>query len=276
MAEFPGIPYAGPARARYGSYAKRYMVIHCTANTAPPVNEASFARTRTDGVGMHFVSDPTTVLQVLESWYGTGHVGSTTGNRYGMSWEFVGHITWPASYWRACIDRAAPAMRLPMDKHGIPARWLTDAQLADGHSRGLVTHLQCSRVLGGSNHVDPGPHFPQQYLIDALNGDDMLTPDQEQMLKNVSDWVYDQARGLTTADPGTPHIAEYVPNRWLKELVDRPPAELTAEQVDQLADRLATNTTFIDAIVAGVRAGLPTAEQRVDEARQGAELAEDS
>jgi hypothetical protein len=173
MAEFPGIPYAGPAAARYGSYSKRYMVVHCTANNASPANEAAYARRRTDGVGMHFCSDPNTVLQVLESWYGTGHVGSAVGNRYGISWEFVGFLSSSPEYYRQCVNRAADAMRMVMARWGIPHQWLTDAQLRDGRTRGLVTHLQCSRVLGGSNHTDPGPNFPQQYLIDALNGGHM-------------------------------------------------------------------------------------------------------
>lgn len=169
-AEFPTIPYAGPARSRYGNYPKRYMVVHCTANNAPPANECAYARTRTDGVGLHFASDPSTVLQALESWYGTGHVGSNVGNQYGISWEFVGFLTSSRDYYRHCIDRAAPAMRLVMAKWAIPHRWLTAAQMRDGRSKGLVTHKMCSDVFGGSDHTDPGPNFDGQYLIDALNG----------------------------------------------------------------------------------------------------------
>ncbi len=174
--EFPSIPYLGPARSRFGSFNKRYMVVHCTANNAPPINECRYAMTRTDGVGLHFCSDPNTVLQGLESWYGTGHVGSSTGNSYGISWEFVGFLTSSVDYYRRCIDRAAPSMKLVMAKHGIPHRWLTDAQLRDGSSKGLVTHLQCSRVLGGSNHTDPGPNFPRDYLLQALNGGTVTAP----------------------------------------------------------------------------------------------------
>jgi hypothetical protein len=239
--EFASIPYAGPAAARFGSYAKQYMVVHCTANNASPADEAAYARRRTDGVGMHFVSDPVTVLQVLESWYGTGHVGSTTGNRYGISWEFVGFLTSTPEYYRRCIDRAAPSMRLVMAKHGIPHRWLTDAQLRAGTVKGLVTHLQCSRVLGGSNHTDPGPNFGQQYLIDALNGDQIMAEDHYQdptvrtMAQRVDALVrmdpefeveYDN-------DPGTPKTPERNElaaeltrhGAQLAELLTRPPVQ---------------------------------------------------
>lgn len=169
--EFPSIPYLGPAAARYGNYNKRYMVVHCTSNNAPPVNECKYAMNRTDGVGLHFCSDPSTVLQGLESWYGTGHVGSNVGNQYGIAWEFVGYTSSSTSYYQSCIDRAVDSIRLVMDKWGIPYRWLSDNELRAGNVKGLVTHEQCSRVLGGSNHTDPGPNFPRQYLIDALEDD---------------------------------------------------------------------------------------------------------
>lgn len=183
MPEFASIPYAGPARSRSGSYNKRYMVIHCTANDASPASEAAYARTRTDGVGMHFVSDPNTVLQVLESWYSTGHVGSTVGNHYGISWEFVGFLTSSPAHYRACVDRAAPAMKLVMAKYGIPHRWLSRAQMLDGVSKGLVTHKMCSDVFGGSDHTDPGPNFNGLYLVDALNGGTTMDPSDERYLR---------------------------------------------------------------------------------------------
>jgi hypothetical protein len=198
-AEFPTIPYLGPAAARYGSYSKRYMVVHCTSNTAPPRNECLYAMRRTDGVGLHFCSDRSMVLQGLESWYGTGHVGSTAGNRYGIAWEFVGLTSYSATYWQECIDVAAAAMRLPMARHGIPHRWLTDAELRGGSAKGLVTHLQCSRVLGGSDHTDPGPNFPRQYLIDALNGAHEMTtpldPYNDPTIRTIADRV-DAMRGM--------------------------------------------------------------------------------
>lgn len=277
MVEFPGIPYAGPAMARYGNYAKRYMVIHCTSNNASPADECAFARRRTDGVGLHFASDPTTVLQCLESWYGTGHVGSTVGNRYGISWEFTGYVSWPTTYWQACIDRAAPSMARVMAKWGIPHRWLTDQELRNGVAKGLVTHLQCSRVLGGSTHVDPGPNFPQQYLVEALGGSTVsLTGEQHQMLTNLHDWMFDYCRGLVAPDPGTPHIAEYVPNRLLSELHARPPVEPAPVDAAALAEALAANTAFVGALADAVAARMPTRDERVQEAREGAELAEDS
>lgn len=242
MAEFPTIPYAGPARSRYGSFNKRYMVVHCTANDAPPANECAYARVRTDGVGLHFTSDPSTVMQALESWYGTGHVGSSVGNSYGISWEFVGFLTSPPAYYRACIDRAAPSMRLVMAKHGIPHRWLTDSQLRAANVKGLVTHLQCSRVLGGSTHTDPGPNFPQQYLIDALNGGADMDPNGRDIHPDLpnSQVFRDLWEALHALNPANGSITRFGYANPYAALLDRQPSvTLTDAQVTALSEVVA-------------------------------------
>lgn len=66
-----------------------------------------------------------------------------------------------------------------------------------------------------------------------------LTPDQQQQLSNIHDWLFDFCRGLVTADPGTPHITTYVPNQILTTLRDRPAVPMTPEQVEELAAMLA-------------------------------------
>lgn len=252
--EFASIPYNGPAAARYGNYNKRYMVIHCTSNTASPWNETEYAKRRDDGVGLHFCSDPNTVLQGLESWYGTGHVGSALGNQYGISWEFVGHTSWSTDYWKSCIDRAVDSMRLPMQKHGIPYRWLTDSELRGGSAQGLVTHQQFCKVIGGCDHTDPGPNFPKQYLIDALEGNVA-----EDISANETPNAWTQAvrvDGLfsmypeVTVDWGTGPQRQ--PNKLaetLNAILAKPGAEVDEAA---LAAALASNATFVETLADAV------------------------
>jgi hypothetical protein len=76
-------------------------------------------------------------------------------------------------------------------------------------------------------------------IVQIMIGDEMLTPDQQQQLNNIHDWLFDFCRGLVAADPGTPHITEYVPNKWSKAVHDRPPATFTPEQLAQIAADLA-------------------------------------
>lgn len=284
--QFSSIPYAGPAAARYGSYVKRYMVVHCTANDATPAQEAAYARNRTDGVGMHFVSDSSTVLQVLETWYGTGHVGSTIGNRYGVSWEFVGFLSSSTQYYRACVDRAADSMRLVMAHLGIPHRWLTDGELANGVSRGLVTHAQCSRVLGGSDHTDPGPNFPHQYLIDRLNGAavtapfnpfaDPTTRTQAQrvdaLLRGDETYEVNYTATSWSADDPTNVTESNSVALGLRELRERPPTNGA-----EVAEALAADADFINTLANAIatRIGtIPDAGALAEAAFQGAQRAE--
>ena len=51
---------------------------------------------------------------------------------------------------------------------GIPDRWLTDAQLADGVSAGHCTHEDISRVFRLGDHSDTGPDFPRGYVMEQL------------------------------------------------------------------------------------------------------------
>jgi hypothetical protein len=266
------------------------MVIHCTSNDASPYNETQYAKRRTDGVGLHFCSGPHTVLQGLESWYGTGHVGSTQGNRYGISWEFVGFTSWPASYWKSCIDRAAASMRLPMDKHHIPYRWLSDSELRGGNARGLVTHEQCCRVLGSCNHTDPGPNFPKQYLVDALNGaavtQPIYDPFQDPTFRTQAQRV-DALRGMdpeypvnyeaTTWDPEDPTniLEENKLAEAIVELLNKPGADVDEEA---LAAALAGNAAFVDALATAVAAKLgpfPTISEIEEAAFRAVQRGED-
>jgi N-acetylmuramoyl-L-alanine amidase len=163
-----GVPFIGPCRSSYGAYDKRYLTIHNTSNDATPVQEANYAKTRTDGVGMHLTSDTTTVIQTLDTVRGTGHVGSRVGNDYGISVEIVGFNSYDSHYWTQCVDRLLHALTQVCRTHGIPPRWLTLAQMRDGRSKGLITHDMARQAWGGTTHTDPGPNFPRQYLADQL------------------------------------------------------------------------------------------------------------
>jgi hypothetical protein len=50
--------------------------------------------------------------------------------------------------------------------YGISPRWLSDKQLANGTARGLVTHVQVSKVFKKSSHWDPGDGFPKVVFLE--------------------------------------------------------------------------------------------------------------
>lgn len=193
--EFPGIAWAGPAssgRSRAGLGPMRYITWHCTSNpTSNASGEAAFARNRTDGVGTHAVADATQCLQTQVTSLYLGHVGSSTGNRYGIAIECCGVNADSAAHWRPIIDQVAPFARAAMAKHGIANRWLTIAEMRDGRSTGHITHDMARLAWGATDHDDPGPNFPKDYVTSAIAGATaeafMALSDQQQ--KDLWEWL---------------------------------------------------------------------------------------
>jgi hypothetical protein len=56
-------------------------------------------------------------------------------------------------------------------KYDIPVRHLTNDELADGQSKGFVSHAQVSEVYKQSNHWDPGPGFPWKLFLEKVEKD---------------------------------------------------------------------------------------------------------
>lgn len=180
--QYPSIMWAGPAssgRNRTGLGPYRYLVWHATSNpTSSAWDEAAFARNRSDGVGTHVVADANVCLQTQVTWMSVGHVGSGVGNRYGLAIEQCGIDSDPAEHWRPIIDRVVPWARLVMAEYGIDNRWLSIAEMRDGHSTGHVTHDMARQAWGGTDHTDPGPHFPKDHVVSAIAGPPPQTGDE--------------------------------------------------------------------------------------------------
>lgn len=91
-------------------------------------------------------------------------------NGDGVQLELAGYgkqtrADWLDDYSRAVIDRAANAAAQYGLKYDIPMIHLTNEQLADGKSRGIIGHYQASEVYKKSDHTDPGPNFPWDHFI---------------------------------------------------------------------------------------------------------------
>ena len=91
-------------------------------------------------------------------------------NADGLQIELAGRAGQIARQWsdgpsRAILERAARQVAAWCRTYRIPARWLTDAQLADGKTRGIVGHADVSRVFKLSDHTDPGRAFPRASFL---------------------------------------------------------------------------------------------------------------
>lgn len=105
-------------------------------------------------------------------------------NADGLQWEAAGRAgqtpaQWDDAYSKAVLRRGHRVFADWSRLHSIPVRQLTNAQLADGVSKGIVTHNQVSQVFHLSDHWDPGLSFPMLSFvagIKALLGSSPASP----------------------------------------------------------------------------------------------------
>lgn len=169
--EYPDVIYLGPPngyRKDDGNPVvtdKRWITIHNTANTADARAEASWARRRPDKVSSHYYADPAELVQTLNTAYCANHVGSDTGNLYGISYELTGTNARTTAWWLENLAWDLVARQIARDclKHRIPPRVLTLAQLRAGE-HGIITHDMARQAWGSTDHTDPGRNFPLAHL----------------------------------------------------------------------------------------------------------------
>lgn len=93
-------------------------------------------------------------------------------NSHGIQIELAGYARqsreeWLDEYGIRLLENAADVVAQYCVKYDIPPLKLTDEQLeADGH--GIVGHDQVSRIFKRSDHTDPGPNFPWDYLMEHV------------------------------------------------------------------------------------------------------------
>ncbi|MDQ3671684.1 MAG: N-acetylmuramoyl-L-alanine amidase [Actinomycetota bacterium] len=94
--------------------------------------------------------------------------GASGANSDGLHVEICGTAKWSRSEWlrrRTMLRRAAFKVARWCWLYDIPARWLSDRQLANGTARGLTTHVQVNKVFKRGHHWDPGPGFPKDVFL---------------------------------------------------------------------------------------------------------------
>lgn len=95
-------------------------------------------------------------------------------NADGLHAEMAGRAAQNATDWNdaysvATMNDCADQCAEWADKYRIPVRGLSDAQVADGVTKGFTTHAQISRVFKRSDHWDPGTGFPFAAFLGKVN-----------------------------------------------------------------------------------------------------------
>ena len=151
--------------------AVKLYVLHDMENTnelQAAEQTGSFFESRSATGSSHFGCDDDSIEQYLPlnvvPW------GAPRANTDGIHIEQMGAAAWSTHEWyqRAAGTLMNTAWLLAYLYHHVaphvPLQELSDAQLRAG-GRGVTTHRQITRVLGGGTHTDPGPSYPLGYVI---------------------------------------------------------------------------------------------------------------
>ena len=97
-------------------------------------------------------------------------------NADGIHLELAGtakqtELEWLDGYGQDLLRNAADAAAQYCLKYDIPVKRLTDDELANGKTKGFVSHAQVSAVFKLSDHTDPGPAFPWQFFLTQVEQD---------------------------------------------------------------------------------------------------------
>lgn len=160
-------------RAVPGRRAVRVIVIH--SMEAPEKGEtaenvARFFQNTQNPASAHLCIDNNSIVQsVLDNDVAFAAPGV---NSDGIQLELAGFAKqarqeWLDPYGVLLLENAANATAQYCLKYDIPVRHLTDDELRDG-KKGIIGHVQASRVYKKSTHTDPGEGFPWDHFLDRV------------------------------------------------------------------------------------------------------------
>lgn len=162
-----------------GTIRPTLLVIHSMENPLAVGSAAQVAKmfAGNGNASAHFCVDPGEVIQCLPTNIKAWHVGPRA-NAFTVGFEQAGYARFSRSDWTtpagmAQLANLASIAAQVADQCGIPKRWASDAEIraaASGAPAGFCTHADISRVLGGTDHTDPGGGYPRDLLMAAING----------------------------------------------------------------------------------------------------------
>jgi len=165
------------------------MEAHETPTTAEATAEYFATGAGGRSVSSHYCGDNDSVVQCVLLKDVAWTVGNRAGNYRGINWELAGFASQTREQWLdpfgvAMLNRIAPIIRSDSARYGIPHVRLSIAELR-AFKPGLTSHNDLGIAFGGTDHTDPGPNFPWDYLLELLTGGDDMTPEEHQMLKDI-------------------------------------------------------------------------------------------
>lgn len=165
-------------RAGRQGHAIRLFVIHDMEAPEKSTTAEAVARyfsTTDRKASAHYCIDSDSVVQCVHD--GDTAFGAAGANLDGLHFEQAGYARqteaeWLDPYGLAMFGHGGVVLRAKSKEHGVPLRWLSDAEIKDGRTRGLCTHGDISRCFPASStgHTDPGPNFPRARALAIWQG----------------------------------------------------------------------------------------------------------
>ena len=156
-----------------GRRSVRVVVIHtaeCPRTAKAAEGVANYFKNVDRKASAHITIDSDSIVQSVKD--NNVAFAAPGVNRDGVQIELAGYAKqtksdWLDVYGLKLLDRAADATAQYCLKYDLPIKHLTDEELAAG-ARGLIGHVQASRVYKRSTHTDPGVNFPWGYFIEQV------------------------------------------------------------------------------------------------------------
>jgi len=170
-----------------GKMAKPTLIVVHSAETPLKAGYANsiavnwFGKSATTSA--HFMVDPVETIRMLSDNVVSYAVGPKA-NGFTLNVEQAGYARFSRADWTtpdglAQHKRVGALVRELCDTRGIPLRWATDQQIRDaarGIPGGICFHNDIHRVLGGTTHTDPTPHYPGDLMMAAAVGGAPIAP----------------------------------------------------------------------------------------------------
>jgi hypothetical protein len=161
-------------RAHSGPRAVRLIVIHSMeapekGDTAE--NVARFFQTTDRPASAHLCIDSDSVVRSVRD--DDVAFAAPGANADGVHLELAGFARqtepeWLDAFGVLMLERAADVAAQYCLKYAIPARHLSNQELANPANRGIVSHAQVSETFKKSDHTDPGSGFPWAFFLERV------------------------------------------------------------------------------------------------------------
>lgn len=199
-------------------YDKKWLVVHLTVTREEEGGArlvAGWFSNPSFKASTQYVVDNREIIQCVPERAYAWSAG-TTANKWGIHVEHVGFAGQTAAQWAdpystAELNLSSALFRELAEKHGIPRRWLTPADLRAG-KRGFCTHLDVTNAFPGETTHWDGKTFPKARFMRLVNNE---APEDELSAKDV-DRIIAEIKKLR--DPDDVPVTEAVRRKWGKDM----------------------------------------------------------